>query len=84
MNAKILYVDLLSASIKWQMLHQLFLKMSGDILLNKRCKSAFHLLHDGLSSLCFTIPEKHNYSFFVNIKLVTNSSKGKQNFSPLN
>lgn len=51
MSAEILYGDLLSATMEWQMLHQLFLKLSGDILLKKHCKSAFHLLLDDPSNL---------------------------------
>lgn len=51
MSAEILYGDLLFATTKWQMLHQLFLKLSGDILSRKKCKSAFHLLLDGPSNL---------------------------------
>lgn len=51
MSAEILYGDLLSATMEWQMLHQLFLKLSGDILLKKHCKSAFHLLLDDLSNI---------------------------------
>lgn len=75
MNAEILYVDLLSANMKCQMLHQLFWKLSGYILLKKHHKSAFHLLHDGPSNLHFTIPGKLNYSFFTNIKLVKFSQR---------
>lgn len=77
MNAEILYVDLLSANMKWQMRHQLFLNLSGDILLKKHGKNAFHLLHGGTSNLHFTIPRKHNCLFFTNINPVTNSAKGK-------